>query len=64
LNPTGPTNAERLVAELNDLVAVADMLAEYGAIPHTWRDASAQITKREKVLKFMKYAQETGALQP
>jgi hypothetical protein len=62
LNPTGPTNAERLVAELNDLLAVADMLAENGVIPHTWRDPAAQIAKREKVLKFMRYAEGTGAL--
>lgn len=31
LDPAGPTNVERLVAELNDLLAVADMLAGHGA---------------------------------
>lgn len=62
LNPEGPTNAERLVAELNDLFAVADMLAEMGVIPHTWRDPGAQIAKREKVIKFIKYAKQKGAI--
>lgn len=62
LNPTGPTNVERLIAELNDLIAVADMLAEQGVIPREWRDREAQIAKREKVHKFMNYAKGTGAL--
>lgn len=63
IDPTGPTNAERLVAELNDMLAVADMLAERGIIPRNWQDATAQARKKGRVLHFLNYAEGTGALR-
>jgi hypothetical protein len=62
-NPTGPTNRERLVVELNQLVAVADMLTTNGDIPEDWFKQSIQAEKRVKVRKFMTYAEEVGSLQ-
>jgi hypothetical protein len=62
LNPTGPTNRERLVAELNDLVACANLLAEFGVIPPDWLNADRQIAKMQKVKTFMDYAVSVGAL--
>lgn len=62
LNPEGPTNRERLIVELNDLLAVADILAERGIIPDDWRNRNLMVVKRAKVLKFMEYARSVGAL--
>ena len=62
LNPDGPTNIERLVNELNDLIAVVDMLVDEHVIPADWFSLSKQREKREKVIKFMEYARSTGAL--
>ncbi len=63
LDPTGPTNRERLVEELNDLIGVADMLADRGMIPKNWRDQEKQDVKQHKVAKFMDYAASVGALR-
>lgn len=63
LNPTGPTNAERIVDELNNLMGVVNMLCNRGALPHDWQDAEKQRAKVSKVSKFMGYAREQGALQ-
>ena len=62
LNPSGPTNRFRLVAELNDLVAMADMLAGMGVIPANWSNPEKQKEKVSKVRKFMEYARKQGAL--
>jgi len=63
LDPTGPTNRERLVDELNDLIGVADMLSDRGMIPKNWRDQEKQDVKQHKVAKFMDYAASIGALK-
>lgn len=63
LNPTGPTNRERLIDELNDLLGVTWLLVDEGVLPPNWMNAEKQIAKKEKVLKFMQYAKEHGALQ-
>jgi NTP pyrophosphatase (non-canonical NTP hydrolase) len=63
LDPTGSTNRERLVDELNDLIGVADMLADRGMIPKNWRDQEKQDGKQRKVAKFMDYAAGVGALR-
>ena len=62
LNPTGPTNRERLIEELNDLQAVINMLINQGLLPDNWWDAEKQKAKCEKVFKFMLYAREKGTL--
>lgn len=62
LNPSGPTNLERMVDELNDLKAMIAMAVEAGIIPEDWESEEKQDTKRHKVERFMKYAEEVGAL--
>jgi hypothetical protein len=62
LKPTGPTNRERLVAELNDLLGVAAMLEELGILPDGWQNFEAQYAKRKKVEKFLDYARHVRAL--
>jgi NTP pyrophosphatase (non-canonical NTP hydrolase) len=51
-----PSNAERLIDELNDLLGVADMLVERGEIPANWMNIPKQEAKKEKVRKYMRYA--------
>jgi hypothetical protein len=62
LNPTGPTNRERIVAELNDLAAVIEMLVMRGVIPKDWPNPAALKAKQQKVEKFLDYARSVGAL--
>jgi hypothetical protein len=63
LNPTGPTNKERLIVELNDLLAVADMLADRGILPRDWPSKDLQIAKKARVKKFMDYSRKQGCLR-
>ena len=55
------TNAQDISREINDLIAVVELLEECGALPrhHTIRDIEA---KKAKVEAFMKYAEECGRL--
>lgn len=62
LNPTGPTNRERIVQELNDLAAVMKMCQADGILPNEIRDPSAMEAKRQNVEKFIEYAREQKAL--
>lgn len=64
LNPTGPTNRERIVVELNDLFALVDMAVQEGIIPYDWLVPSMAAEKCHKVRKFMTYAKSVGALNP
>lgn len=63
LNPSGPTNRERIIKELNDLLACADLLVDFGVLPANWQSADEQVLKKRKVAKFMNYAKEIGALE-
>jgi len=63
LNPTGPTNRERLVDELNDLMAVVDLCVAHGILPENWQSPEKHQAKLEKVEKFMNYAKKVGALK-
>jgi NTP pyrophosphatase (non-canonical NTP hydrolase) len=57
------TNAQRIEYELCDLIAVAEMLRDAGVIDlRPDYDCKAKELKKEKVRKFMKYAQECGTL--
>lgn len=62
--PNDPTpNRERLAAELNDIIAIAEMLTENGVdLPGVF-EAGAQQRKKDKVLKYMKYSREHGRLE-
>src|SRR4051812_5797480 len=64
LNPTGPTNRERLVTELNQLIAVAHMLVDNGDLPVNWYSSTVRIDKQNKVREFMIYATSKGTLVP
>lgn len=52
------TNAERITYELNDLVAVADML-----LSPDWMDDNAINAKQAKVEKFLEYSAQCGTLE-
>lgn len=56
------TNAERLVYEFNDIVAIMEMLYDEELIPKVY-DNEAIAAKKEKVEKFLKYSQQLGTLQ-
>lgn len=62
LKPAGENNVQRLVAELNDLLAVVDMLVADGVIPPLWNDDAAKLRKMAKVRRFMRYARKKGTL--
>lgn len=64
LDPTGPTNRERLITEINDLAAVVILLQEHNILPVQWYNYEKQIAKKAKVKKFMDYAEKSGALTP
>lgn len=60
----GPTNREKIIAELNDLCGVVRMLEERGVLPRSCMlDTTAQTTKAFKVGRFMRYAVRVGALE-
>lgn len=59
----GPSNREKIIAEMNDFIGVANLLVAYGVIPATWQDSNAQRRKMAKVESFMGYAERVGALQ-
>jgi NTP pyrophosphatase (non-canonical NTP hydrolase) len=58
----GLTNAERIVDELADLLAIVAMLQERDIIGR-WKIAAVE-AKKSKVLHFMKYAASIGAMEP
>lgn len=55
-------NAERLIQEFNELIAVMQMLRVMGAIPHIY-DEKAMAAKKEKVEHFMNYARMRGEVE-
>lgn len=57
----GLTNAERLIYEFNDLVAVMEMLHTEGHIPNIY-DMQAMRLKKAKVDKFLTYSEECGTI--
>lgn len=62
LDPTGPTNRERIVNELKDFMAIVEMLEAEGIIPLCWESYGDRDTKKEKVRKFIEYAKGKGSL--
>ena len=55
------TNAERLIYEFNDLVAVMEMLREAGYI-HKVFDGEQTVLKKEKVRTYLNYSKSIGKL--
>lgn len=62
LNPTGPTNRERLLIEINQFMAMIDMLIIEGVLPANWADPKVRLEKIQKVRHYMNYAISIGAL--
>jgi len=62
LDPEGPTNRERMILELNDIMGVVEMLVEKGVFPEDWRDAELSKVKKVRVTRFMEYARQHGTL--
>jgi len=58
------TNAQRIVAELIDLMAVTEMLIEEGVIVVPASTAAAKAAKRAKVERFLLYSAQCGTLTP
>ena len=60
---TDRKNADDIAKELNEMLAVAEMLREVGAIP--MRDLAHDIeVKRARVEHYMNYAEQRGTLVP
>ena len=58
IQPEQPlTNERRIVYEVNDLVAVADML-----LGSSWEDVEMIIAKKRKVEHFLEYSKQCGTL--
>lgn len=62
---TDITNATRIVTEIYDLVAVAEMLETLGVLEFDWYSAGTRARieqKKRKVEQFMRYAEIAGTL--
>jgi NTP pyrophosphatase (non-canonical NTP hydrolase) len=55
-------NAERIADELADLIAVAEILADYDIIPEPIVGAAATRDKLAKIERFMEISREQGVL--
>ena len=58
--PDGPTNAQQIQTEFNDLLAVVDMLNAIGMDLH--RDPKLVREKIHRVEKYLLYSKERGTL--
>lgn len=56
------TNAERLVDELNDLLATVDMLQREGVLPRGVGDPGAMKMKQARIEKYLLRSREMGRL--
>ena len=62
--PNGPTNIERIIVELNDLMAVVELLVGHGVLPDNWESTRLKNEKKKRLEGFMHYARERGRLCP
>lgn len=60
--PIGLTNAARLYQEINDLIAVAEMLQVHGILPPDLRNEDMIYAKKVKVEKYLEYSVKCGTL--
>lgn len=58
------TNAERIMAEYADLLAVVEMLLEDRSLPKHVEIGAMINAKKAKVEKFLEYSSKVGTLQP
>lgn len=59
----GPTNLEKIIAELNDVLGVARLMVTEEVLPVDWYDPNAQIRKATRVRAFLGYAARVGTFQ-
>ena len=58
------TNRNKIAIELNDLMAVVEMLIDEGVITSTTAFTDKEITiKKEKVERYLKYSKTAGTLK-
>ena len=56
------TNAERIIYEFNDLVAVMELLNGHGLISDFYDRVAIQ-EKKKKIAKYLNYSRECGTLE-
>ena len=59
---TNRTNLGDVIAEINDLTAVIELLVEEGILGQGLGDRSDIAEKKERVLRFTKYAEDNGSI--
>lgn len=62
-NGDGTTNRERLINELNDMMAIVKRLELEKIIPEGWLSAEKMDVKSFKIRRFEKYSEKRGTLQ-
>lgn len=60
--PIGITNRDRLVKELNDIVAMTQLLVEDGLLPADWMNQDLIDGKKKKVEQYLVYSRKLGRL--
>lgn len=63
LEPNGPDNKTRIVAEINDLYAITNLLAILGILPRDWFSPDQQRLKLCKLWRYARYAIQKGSLE-
>lgn len=58
----GVSNQENLIMEMNDFIAVVEMLNEVGIIPNGWIRSVLVDVKIKKVKHWMRYSRKVGRL--
>lgn len=61
--PIGISNAQRVYAELQDLIAVAEMLQVHGILPAELRNEKMIYDKKVKVEQHLEYSVKCGRLE-
>lgn len=59
----GISNTQRIINELNDLLAVVDLLVDEGIFPPNWESDEQKDRKKIKVKEYMEYAKKQGTLK-
>lgn len=62
--PDGPTNRERLVDELNDLMGLIATAVDCGIIPEDWQSQAKMLAKQRRFWEFLNYSTSVGTHQP
>ena len=60
----GPTNADRLVSEVNDLVGTMDLLTVLGVVPVGWLSSSDRAARVKRLVAHMAYSYREGRILP